>query len=82
MNPPNKINDGGPAFPTNFKLVNNLDGSKSLTGESVMTLRDWLAGLSISSVTAEQAGLSESIIATRCYAIADAMITEREMAPE
>lgn len=70
---------GGPAFPT----IDLVEGT-TIDAKSGMTLRDYFAGQALTSFQrnheVEQyhgdAG-NTSIIAEKCYAIADAMIRER-----
>lgn len=80
-----KINDGGTAFPTYWY-------DRDSTGEMVvreqsegMTLRDYFAAKSLTIIgLAHNLTLGKDIpndnliLAERCYAIADAMLLERE----
>jgi hypothetical protein len=77
-----KIDDGGPAFPTDPETYNG-------TGLCGMTLRDWLAGQALQSMdftTVIEQAVEEGFkptqageyIATACYKMADAMIEARK----
>jgi hypothetical protein len=68
--------NGGPVFP----FVEGVAGHKS--NKQGMSLRDWFAG---QALTGEMATWPDAcpedyagMIARRCYAIADAMLAERE----
>lgn len=65
-----KIDDGGTAFP----VVSDIFGH-----HSGMSLRDWFAGQVVSGMVAGGRGLDISVeqFAKSSYAIADAMIAER-----
>lgn len=81
-----KINDGGPAFPSEY-----VDYAADEIGNDVpifarssgLTIRDWFAG---QAMQARLTGLSlprldiRNAIAADAYAIADAMLAEREKA--
>ena len=78
-----KINDGGPAFPTAPAYA--ADGRTLSYGFAGMTLRDWFAGQAVGSVMHMCAGDTllpgesiETSFARKAYAIADAMLAERE----
>lgn len=62
-----EIETGGPAFPTR---VDELDG---------MTLRDYFAAKAMQGICAhpETWGLHIEAVATKAYAMADAMLAER-----
>lgn len=68
------MNDGGPAFP--------MSGDPSTEFDRGMSLRDWFAGKAINSMCElDQRSipkLDADIIASNCYAIADAMLRARE----
>lgn len=68
-----KPKDGGPAFP-HMMLPGHRDYAPG------MSLRDWFAGQAIAGVLAEQCmeHLSSENIAEKAYALADAMLAERE----
>lgn len=69
------INDGGSAFPVPSAVFDH--GTK---GELVgMTLRDWFAGVALGNayVVSNMAGEKNDAIAGSVYAMADAMIAER-----
>lgn len=67
------INDGGPAFPV--RLGCDTDG---------MTIRDWFAGMALSSMDYGWFGSSTRIpeMAGEAYNIADAMLAVRERKEE
>lgn len=75
--------DGGPAFPARIPLVHDADQGKDYPNydESGMSLRDWFAGQALNGLLAGDRqtgwGLPERA-AERSYALADAMIAERE----
>jgi hypothetical protein len=75
-----RIDDGGPAFPRT-----GTDGT--IQPQSGMTLRDWFAGQSLTSIgneyvahgeITEGARLHAATLAAHAYNIADAMIAARE----
>lgn len=66
MSEEKKINDGGPAFPTEF------------TGYPGMTLRDYLAAKAMQGISANGAWGDSNSVAVKAYQIADAMLAERE----
>lgn len=68
------MNDGGPAFPAvehEFPNGIRVDGG--------MTLRDWFAGMVVSSgiVTEDGRAVSPQGVAQWAYGVADAMLAER-----
>lgn len=70
-------NNGGPAFPASNQAF--------LNGTMGMTLRDWFAGQAMAGVIAPCANDArkpgetiEEMFSRKAYAIADAMIAERE----
>jgi hypothetical protein len=65
--------DGGPAFP----MVGQIDEFRSvaITG---MTLRDWFAGQALAGVMEKYAYVRPEANAKEAYALADAMIAQRE----
>jgi hypothetical protein len=69
----NKINDGGPAFPTPAGIQHN-DG---------MTLRDYFAAAALKGQAHRFAHPHEhrELLAQDCYDIADAMLKAREVKP-
>lgn len=70
-------NDGGPAFPTTEGLFEiKHDGVKQIS-YSGMLLRDYFAGMALACEDIIGYGNPERI-AEQAYAIADAMIAERE----
>ena len=64
------INTGGPAFPAPA-------GVQHIT-EQGMTLRDWFAGMAMQGICASGPDISNPVIAAEAYALADAMIKQRE----
>ena len=76
MNTPNKINDGGPAFPNTF-IDTSKPGIRNTIVVDGMTLRDWFAGLAMEATPPDFFSDVESV-ASRAYCIADAMIAQRE----
>lgn len=82
------IHDGGPAFPheanetvTQTVIIEGTSYCLPVT-QSVakpgMSLRDWFAGQALASRGMYGANVREKEVAAECYAIADAMIAERE----
>ena len=71
-----QINDGGPAFPRDNQ---GDDAGVSEWGWTGMSLRDWFAGQTLSGIATSPAGTDHDI-ARACYAMADAMIRQREVA--
>jgi hypothetical protein len=78
--------DGGPAFPRPIGNSGASDArAREVSGEAIgMSLRDYFAGQAL--VTGMQSDISQddvvadkvaTVIARRCYEIADAMIAER-----
>ena len=74
-----ELNDGGPAFPRTMSEY------EKVTGHDGMSLRDWFAGQALTSLEQffyrSEHALSEGDapqIAKMAYAIADAMLAERE----
>ncbi len=63
-------NDGGPAYHWREE-----DGQGGFVDHPGMTLRDWMAGMAL---TGSRAEAPPSVIASSCYAIADAMLAVRE----
>ena len=76
--------DGGSAFPVLSELTHrdNYYGEKSLSAEMTggMSLRDWFAALALQAldVQAHVAPPAAANLARSAYAIADAMLSERE----
>ena len=68
-------NDGGVAFPVAGQI-----GPEQYGFEPGMTLRDWFAGQALAMSAPKYMNLSDSaaLLAKRCYAVADAMLAERE----
>ena len=63
-------NTGGPAFPAPA-------GVQHIT-EQGMTLRDWFAGMAMQGICASGPDISNPVIAAEAYALADAMLKQRE----
>ena len=75
-----KINDGGPAFPT-FENAGDPRQTGFMTRPG-MTLRDWFAAAALTGLCAnpaDETGMSK--IAPWCYEVADAMLAAREPKP-
>jgi len=73
MNTQPEIIDGGPAFP-------RLYARSDEDGRSGMALRDWFAGQALSGMSFRpdySFGPNDEDVATRAYAIADAMLYAR-----
>ncbi len=70
-------NDGGPAYPMiSWKTP---DGMVTMQHSEGMTLRDWFAGQALAGMTTRQSFHAiEDAAATQAYAMADAMISERD----
>lgn len=73
-----KENDGGPAYPC-------ADAYTAAQGFTGMSLRDWFAGQALNLLAASLyvqdhplEGVTPAGTARGCYAIADAMLAERE----
>lgn len=58
--------EGGPAFPEGLDLSGG------------MTLRDWFAGQALAGQEIQYFEFSPEIVAAGAYALADAMLAERE----
>lgn len=76
----NSMNDGGPAFPSPI-VPTELEAilGKSPTSPG-MSLRDWLAGMALSSMTAApdySTGPCDAAMVERAYRIADVMLAQR-----
>ena len=65
-----KIKDGGPAFPQNDALINRINNHDG------MSLRDWFAGVAVHEMSSCE--ITKKNIAEAAYALADAMLAERE----
>ena len=82
------MNDGGRAFPNNIRSYDGELGQIVENGDKGMSLRDWFAGQALSEAfrarreyvaaftNTRDIGLAE--IAATAYALADAMLAERE----
>lgn len=87
MSDPEKINDGGPAFPEAIGVSPSGDVYPGMSG---MSLRDWFAGLAMQAMASNPELLavvtSGSILdgsafdrmAKRAYHLSDAMLAERD----
>ena len=82
-------NNGGPAYPCSVK--ERWDGHEYIINHSGMSLRDWFAGMAISGLmvgvggyindeeyTPYAKGHCNAAMSERAYALADAMIAERD----
>ena len=69
--------DGGPAFPVPDNVATSTtDGEHGVV--SGMSLRDWFAGMALSSATDKEfASMAYNAVADWCYCVADAMIEAR-----
>ena len=74
MTEENKINDGGPAFPTEARSFSPT--SKSCYWHNGMSLRDWFAGMTLCCNRLSNHG--SAALAEEAYELADAMLKERE----
>ena len=68
-------NTGGPAFPHHIEHPNGHWPGVTHAG---MTLRDWFAGMAMQGICASGPGISNPVIAAEAYALADAMLKQRE----
>ena len=66
---------GGPAFPTK-SLYTDL-GCVEEQYENGMTLRDYFAGQYLVTFKVNDGSVTASMVAIKCYKVADAMIKER-----
>jgi len=66
LKPDTTYDNGGPAFPISDPVLQN-----------GMSLRDWFAGQVLASQIDDDA---DADLARRCYAIADALLAERQKA--
>ncbi len=85
-----KIEDGGPAFPTLLGLEDTRESNSNSNDYAFpacvaagMTLRDWFAGQALAGELAawtedQDSSYAPSKVAERMYAMADAMIAERQ----
>lgn len=73
----NKTNDGGQAYPAAW-------GNPSLGGDYIegMTLRDYFAGQALASWPITDKHSDITFFVKKCYALADAMIEERNRGKE
>ena len=76
-----KINDGGPAFPSDMMLTKGVVSAKPYNG---MSLRDWFAGQALAGLIAgyyanpDSGGLGSEEFARLVYRQADAMLSAQE----
>ena len=69
--------DGGPAFPRALSLIPS--NGEIVWDQLGMSLRDYFAGQFLATIIiSDPAGTDGSRIAKNCYAMADAMLAERE----
>jgi hypothetical protein len=82
-----KINDGGPAFPLQGKIVKQYQPTGLVTGESLqgyqpgMSLRDYFAAKAMQAMAVEydmRPDIYDVVICEKAYKIADAMLAARE----
>lgn len=80
----NDTNDGGPAFPASLSGsidTASISGCHSvvLNAEGGMSLRDWFAGQAVAGMMTGSMYLNTGAeVAKAAYAIADAMLQQRE----
>lgn len=86
------INNGGPAFPADPSWLDPRTRDESRQQAHGMSLRDWFAGKALAGLMANPGGPIQangmsgwgltncdvSAVAKYCYALADAMLAERE----
>lgn len=74
----NKIDDGGPAFPTD--TYRDSDYNQHTAQRAGMTLRDWFAGMALQAVPHIGCGadLDTNEIALAAFQLADAMLEARK----
>lgn len=72
--------DGGPAFPRPATLVDRkLDWTSYEEGQIGLSLRDWFAGQAlVGRLGSGREVFSDSLRAADAFALADAMLAERE----
>jgi len=80
-------NTGGPAFPGKQKSLMIQSEHIGIASEyeiehNGMTLRDWFAGMAMQGICASGPDISNPVIAAEAYALADAMIKQREVGNE
>lgn len=75
---PDKINDGGYAFPINMHY-DETDGSFIVGHDNGMSLRDWFAGQALACRYVEQYVNTPEEMARLAYVVADAMLRAREV---
>lgn len=78
MSTSEKIDDGGPAFPTAYKYTDR-SGAIRLERNGA-SLRDWFAGHALTGLMSIDRPHTFDEDARRAYAAADAMIAERAKA--
>lgn len=79
-----KIDDGGPAFPTHPAQPNGLSGEEYglIHGKNGLSRRDWFAGMALSGFLsdipsyADEKDMNAKQISFWAYEIADAMIAQ------
>lgn len=64
--------DGGPAFPRSSQ-----GPSDSLDAAVGMSMRDWIAGMSLDGIINQWGANDKILVATLAYGIADAMLEAR-----
>jgi len=76
------IKDGGQAFPRPIGNYKKLDIGEHNEAQRGMSLRDWFAGMALGGLCSATQGLGDfenRSVTERAYALADAMLAEREM---
>ncbi len=74
----NNTNTGGPAFPQNTLEPKKNGGEPLIVWQSGMTLRDYFAAKAMQGLLAGELTTTKmSVIASECYAMADAMLAAR-----
>jgi hypothetical protein len=81
-----KTNDGGPAYPCDWKDFQPLTGEQVVREQFPgMSLRDWFAGMALQGMLSANPAMMpevsdknvDAVLAREAYASADAMIAER-----
>ena len=73
-------NTGGPAFPgVEYKQPGGELGVSVMTIVGGMTLRDYFAAKALQGICASGPDISNPVIAAEAYALADAMLKQREV---
>lgn len=73
-----KTNDGGPAFPCDWKDFQPETGNQVVREQFPgMSLRDWFAGMALQGLVANGSESRTLVVVGEAYAFADAMLAER-----